>query len=230
VRVIPALDISHGRAVRIVEGDLRSYGNPYQWLNKFEGAKRIHIIDIDAALDKGNNLDLILEIVKDLTERGIETQVGGGLRDPITIRRVIEAGAFPILGTIAYERPTILRELAKDFPLIVAIDLKERKIMIRGWIKETTIEPEQAVSHFRDIGVKEFLITDIDSDGRLSGYLGGISLPSSFPELMFTYAGGIRDMEDLERLSNDGFSSAVVGRAIYETDLMQKLIERGWEI
>ncbi len=230
MRVIPALDISHGRAVRIVEGAFRFYGNPFQWLNRFERAKRIHIIDLDAALGKGSNLDLILEVVKDLTERGIEIQVGGGLRDLNTIRRVIEAGAFPILGTIAYERPTILRELAKEFPLIVAIDLREGKIMIEGWVKETTKQPEQAVSYFRSIGVKEFLITDINSDGRLSGYLGGISLPLSFPELAFMYAGGIRSIEDLERLSNDGFSSAVVGRAIYETDLMQELIERGWEI
>lgn len=233
LKVIPALDVSRGRAVRVVGGEIRSYGAPFYWLERFEGAKRVHVIDIDAALGEGSNLPLVLEVVKELGERGVEVQVGGGLRNLEAISKVMRAGAIPILGTLAYECPSILQKLGGK--VIVAVDIREGRVMIRGWREGVSEKPEELIARFKDFGVEEFLITDVSSDGGLRGYKGlplpsGSTLPSMFEDLTFIYAGGIRSLEDLKRVSENGFSFAVVGRALYETYLLRQLVERGWEV
>lgn len=230
LRVIPALDISNGKAVRIVNGRIRSYGDPFAWLQRFEKARRVHLIDIDAALGEGSNLDLILKIVRRAREGGTEVQVGGGLRNLEAISKVMENGAIPILGTLAYENPSILPSLGR---VIVAVDLRQGKVVIRGWREEIADRPEEVIARFRDLGVREFLITDVSSDGSLSGYSFSSPnppLPFQFQDLAFIYAGGIKSLEDLRKVSEEGFSYAVVGRALYETDLLEQLVERGWEV
>ena len=226
--VVPALDLSRGEAVRIVGGRFRRYGDPWEWLARFEGAKRVHIVDLDAALGRGSNLELALEISNTLSSEGKEVQLGGGLRDPEVVRKVLEAGAVPILGTLAYSQPQFIESVADG--VMVAVDIKDGRVMVDGWKQVTRLGPHEAVSTFLAMGVRRFLVTDVTADGMLSGPSTALELPHKFGDARFTYAGGVRSVNDLIRLMEFGFEAAVVGRALYETDLLDELVRKGWEV
>jgi len=214
MKVIPALDIAGGKAVRIVGGKLKIYGDPYEWVNKFDTDK-IHIIDIDAALGNRENFQYILSLLDYLESIGVKAQVGGGVRSIEKIKSLAERDATPILGTMAYNSESFLREALKITKVIVAVDTHRGEVMEEGWKKSTKLAPQEALRKFSREGIETFLVTAIERDGTLKGYSDELSsLPRLYPELKLIYAGGISSIRDLEKISETGFSEAVVGRAV----------------
>src|SRR4051812_49451656 len=152
--VIPAIDLRGGRAVRLLRGDPAtetSYAdNPVEVASRFqeEGARRLHVVDLDAALEQGENRDVLREICQAVA---IPVQIGGGVRSLPDIQAVLDLGASrAILGTAAALDPSFVARAVEEFAerILVAVDVRGGHVMGKGWRGgrpqlETAIPPPQ---------------------------------------------------------------------------------------
>jgi len=226
MQVIPAIDLMNGKVVRLSRGDpetVKAYdcmGTPVEMALKWkaEGARRLHIIDLDAAFGKGNNLSVTAEIAK---TADLPIQVGGGIRTAETAEKLLASGiSHVILGSLAFSDPNSIARIQKKFgreAVIVALDNKEGKVMVEGWKTDTSFTLMEALKKFVSLNVKTFLITSIAKDGMLQGPdLETLSEASKYPRIEVIAAGGIGGLNDLAALKRVGVASAVIGKALYE--------------
>lgn len=229
--LIPAIDLKGGRCVRLRQGRMDEetvYGEDplamaERWVN--EGARRLHIVDLDGAMDgKPANLQHIERIASTLSD--VPIQVGGGIRDEDTIERYLDAGvSYVIIGTKAVTAPHFVADICVEFPnrVIVGLDAKDGKVAVDGWSKLSHHDVNDLAQQFERDGVEAFVYTDISRDGMLSG----VNLESTV-ELARSVAvpviasGGISSLDDvrtLASLADEGITGAITGRAIYEGTL-----------
>ncbi len=226
MQVIPAIDLMNGKVVRLSRGDpdtAKAYdymGTPVEVAMKWkaEGAKRLHIIDLDAAFGKGNNLNVIAEIAK---TADLPIQVGGGIRTAEAAEKLLASGiTYVILGALAFSDPNSTTLIQKKFgreAVIVALDNKNGKVMVEGWKTATSFMMADALKKFADLKVKTFLTTSIAKDGMLQGPdLETLSEACKYPGVEVIAAGGIGGLNDLVALKRVGVAGAVVGKALYE--------------
>ena len=226
MQVIPAIDLMNGKVVRLSRGDpetVKAYdcmGTPVEMALKWkaEGARRLHIIDLDAAFGRGNNLDVITEIAK---AAGLPIQVGGGIRTAEAAEKLLASGiSYVILGALAFSDPTSIARIQKKFgreAVIVALDNKNGKVMVEGWKTDTSFTLTEALKKFANLKVKTFLITSIAKDGMLQGPdLETLSQASKHPGIEVVAAGGISGLNDLVALKRIGVAGVVIGKALYE--------------
>lgn len=234
MEVFPSIDIINGKIARLIQGKIEKIkfyekiGSPIEIAKKWEslGANGLHIIDIDAALNIGNNRKIIHEIIKSIN---IPIQVGGGIRSIKDAKEILNIGAERIIiGSIAFTSNEIIEEILKEYGeerLIIAMDHANGIVMINGWRLSTGIKIEEAIKKFKDKGVKLFLVTSILKDGLLSGtdidtlrklcYIEGIKIFA---------AGGIATIDDINMLKTIGVSAIIIGSALYEGKLNLKEI------
>lgn len=230
--IIPALDIINGNTVRLYQGQYHTqsnYGNPQYHLKKYisQGAKIIHLIDLDGAKNPQKRQKLLINKLIKKTIPFSKIQIGGGIRNVKDIEQLLKSGASRIiLGSIAITQPKIVKSWFNYFDpdvLVLAIDIrihstKKRNIVIHGWQKETNILLEQIIQEYRSVGLKHVLCTDISKDGTLSG--SNISLYQSichdWPEILFQSSGGIHKLKEISKLRNAGTNSIIIGRAFLE--------------
>jgi phosphoribosylformimino-5-aminoimidazole carboxamide ribotide isomerase len=226
MQVIPAIDLMKGKIVRLSRGDPKTakvynqFGNPEETARKWkeEGAKKLHIIDLDAAFGTGDNLSIIAKIAKSID---LPIQVGGGIRTIEAVEKLLKMGISQIiLGVLAFSDPEAVTQIQKEFGsehLIVALDNKDGKIMVEGWKTPTTFGMREALEKFAKLEVKTFLITSITKDGTLSGPdLDTLSEACQYPNVDIIAAGGISSLNDLVALKRVGVEGAVIGKALYE--------------
>lgn len=226
MQLIPAIDLMKGKIVRLTHGDPKTakvysnFGGPVETAKKWEaeGAKKLHIIDLDAALSIGNNLSVIAEIAKNVD---LPIQVGGGIRNIEAVEKVLGLGVSQvILGSLAFSNPKAVTQVQKGFgseSVIVALDNRDGKIMIEGWTNVTTLGMKEALEKFVALRVKTFLVTSITKDGTLSGPdLGTLREACHHPNVKIVAAGGIGGLKDLVDLKRVGVEGAVIGKALYE--------------
>lgn len=225
MEIIPAVDIMKGRVVRLIRGDpelLTSYehlGDPVTVARRWESemAKIIHIIDLDAALGLGNNLDVIGDI---LMAVDVPVQVGGGIRSLNIAQTLLEMGVNRIiLGSLAFEESSTVKMLLEGFGesrTVVALDHLDDRVMIQGWKTSTKVTVDEAVSKFLKLGVKLFLVTSVARDGTMRGPDLETLIKIRRPNIDVIAAGGIRSLEDLIELKHIGVSGVVIGKALYE--------------
>lgn len=226
MQVIPAIDLMKGKVVRLTRGDPNTakiydhLGTPveiaFKW--KEQGAQKLHIIDLDAAFGRGNNLSVISEIAK---ATSLPIQVGGGIRSYEAAEKLLSAGiSHVILGALAFSDPRAITKILKKFGpehAIVALDNKDGQIMVEGWQTSTEYSIAEAMDKFCELTVKTFFITSIAVDGTLQGPdLETLSEASRIPGVDIIAAGGIGGVNDLVALKNVGVKGAVVGKALYE--------------
>ena len=185
---------------------------------KTEGAKKLHMIDLDAAFSTGNNLSTIEEIANKID---LPIQVGGGIRTMVAVERMLATGATQvILGALAFSDPNAVTQIQKKFGsehVIVALDNKYGKIMVEGWKTPTNFGIKEALERFTRLRVKTFLITSITRDGTLLGPdLDTLREACRFPNAEIIAAGGIGSLKDLTALKLVGAEAAVIGKALYE--------------
>ena len=223
--LFPAIDLRHGRVVRLRQGEatrLTSYGDdPVAVADSFaaDGARWIHIVDLDAAFGDGNHDTLIAELA-DRLGSGVRLQVGGGFR---SLDRIATALALPVarlvIGTAAVTDPALLAgalEVAGPDRIAVGIDARDGVVALRGW---TESSGETAVAVARRVaaaGVRTVIHTDIARDGMLVGpdVDGARALQREGVEVIAS--GGIGTLDDLRLVAVSGLSGAIVGRALYE--------------
>ncbi len=224
MNIIPAIDISEGKVIRLELGktDKKTVysDNPSNIIKDFikSGAKWVHIIDIDGATRKPNNRKLIKRLLK---LDGIFKEVGGGLRDEKSITSMLENGADRVIvSTIAYENPKIIAGLAKDYPgkIVVALDFLDNRVKINGWAKDSGIAPIDFAKRFLpDINL--FLLTDISKDGMLTGidekFYRDFSIKTGAAVII---SGGVKSVEDIKLAKTISMyvEGVVVGKALYE--------------
>lgn len=225
--IIPAIDLSKGRCVRLVRGQRKEEtvysADPVEVACRWQeqGAPRLHLVDLDGAFDGfPQNKEVIAEIVKALH---IPVQLGGGLRDLRTLENVFQLGVEKaILGTLAVEDPPLMEELASAFGsrLMVAIDAREGVVAVRGWVKETALKAVELAHRVFSLGLQEIIYTDISRDGMLSGpNLAALEEITSVQGLNIIASGGIAGLDDIRsvrRLENRGVSGVIVGKALYD--------------
>ena len=221
--VIPSIDLMDGRCVQLVGGDPRTrndYGDPLKWVRKWEkeGANLLHVVDLDAALGIGNNLEVIKRIVK---EAHVPVQVGGGIRSEERARELIESNVERIVvGTAAVKNPPFVEKLIKLFGkgrVAIALDSRQGRVLVNGWRKKTKLEPQQMAQRFEKIGVWGFLFTAVDREGRMKG--PDISAIRKLVEAVRSpviASGGVGCLDDLLKVKQTGAYGAVVGMALYE--------------
>ncbi|MDI9476479.1 MAG: 1-(5-phosphoribosyl)-5-[(5-phosphoribosylamino)methylideneamino]imidazole-4-carboxamide isomerase [Natronincolaceae bacterium] len=222
--IYPAIDIKNGKCVMLTQGRFDKekiyYEDPKEVakLWKQKGAKALHIVDLDGALEgKSRNLEIIREIIK---ETDIPVQVGGGIRNPETIKTLIDIGADKvIIGTKAVQDEQMLKQAVNAYgeKIAVAIDAKKGYIAIDGWTKTSTVDALQFAKRIEQLGVKTIIYTDVERDGMLKGpNFKTIKDMNDSVSMDVIASGGISSIDDLEKLSEIGVAGAIVGKALYE--------------
>jgi phosphoribosylformimino-5-aminoimidazole carboxamide ribotide isomerase len=226
--IIPAIDLRGGRCVRLTQGKASAetvYSeNPVviakRWYD--EGAEMLHIVNLDAALNKDDTENLkALERI--LYEVNIPVQFGGGVRSLDDVRRLDELGATRIvIGTTAIENPVLLTHIVDEFgsTVVVGIDAREGRVALRGWEKLSNVNAIDFAQKIAEMGVERLVYTDIARDGMLSGI--NIEATQEIAEasgLKVTASGGVASLDDiyaLKELEQYGVDSVIIGKALYE--------------
>ena len=215
----------NGQIVRLTHGDPETakvysqFGGPVETAKKWQadGATKLHIIDLDAALGVGSNLPVIADIAENTD---LPIQVGGGIRSINTVKKVLGLGVSQvILGALAFSDPKAITTIQQQFgaeSVIVALDNRDGRVMVEGWKIATALSMKEALEKFLALGVKVFLITSITKDGTLSGPDLDTLREAQYPGVEVIAAGGIGGLNDLVALKRVGVEGAVIGKALYE--------------
>ncbi len=227
--VIPAIDLRHGKSVRLAQGRKDSVtvysDNPVRIAESFagEGAELLHVVDLDAAFSESNfaNREVLRQLIK---ATRIPIQFGGGLRSMNDVEQVFEVGvARVVIGTLAVESPEILRNMVRRFGskrVLVGIDAKNGQVVTHGWETEQSLDAPTLCCRVAASGVERIVYTDVGRDGMLTGVnIEQTCMIARVSGLKITASGGISSLEGLERLNaagDCGIDSVIVGKALYE--------------
>lgn len=224
--LIPCIDLQKAKAVQLVHGRKRelAVADVMSLLLKFKKYKWLHIIDLDAAMGKGNNRQLARKLCSEAANRfGMKVRVGGGIRTVRRAQEIIHWGAHQVIvGSSAFKNGKInapfLRQLRKRVgrsAIVVALDTAKGQVVIKGWRKNLRFRAEQVMEQLKPF-CAAFLCTDVDREGTMSGanleWFKHLRTATSHPIIA---AGGIkarREIAILERIGMDG----AVGMALYK--------------
>ena len=223
MKIIPAIDLMDGKVVRLVKGDPKQKtiysDNPVETAKKWEkaGADRIHVVDLDATLGRGSNLQIIKKIAQQVS---VPIQVAGGLRNEDTIRDVFSFAPKAVLGTFAFKNKEILPEILTKFGkdrIIISVDQLNGKIVIDGWQQTTGVDLISGVESFCKLGLSEFLLTSVDRDGTLLGPdLESLKKACEIKNAKIIASGGISNIQDTVAVKKCGAFGVILGKALYD--------------
>ena len=235
MKCLPAIDILDGKCVRLTKGDFdksKIYNeSPLDQAKIFENAgfKEIHIVDLNGA-KSGNrsNLSIISNIASDT---GLKIQLGGGIRSIDSITEAFDLGINKIILGTSILNKKFAREVMQKFDpnkIIFGLDVELKNnifcLVSHGWNEVSDIDIFDFIDEIKPIHV---LVTDIAKDGMMSGpnYDLYSFLKGKFPHLKIIASGGIRDINDVQKLISIKIEHAVIGKAIYEEkiELMELL-------
>lgn len=241
--MIPALDLRAGAVVRLEQGD---YARETRYLESAleqarlyqrAGAKRLHLVDLDAARDGGDgNLETIAAIAAALE---IPVQTGGGVRVRADVERRLEAGADRIvIGSVCVRTPEIVCDWMNEFGperIVAGLDVRlsadGRWIpQAAGWTEAGEHDLFTLLDRLGEAGLKHLLCTDIERDGMLSGASTALyrELVERYPALIIQASGGIGTEDDLEATAASGVAGCIVGRALLEGGVPLSAIGRDY--
>ena len=221
--VIPAIDILGGRCVRLLRGD---YANPTVYSDDpFEvaagfakaGAKRVHVVDLDAARGGGDNHDVIERIVR---KGNLEVQVAGGVRTEAQVDALLNAGAHAVvMGTVAVREPRVLERCAHQNQgrIIAALDVRDNQPAVSGWTQTEPLRIGSLLARWDALPLAGVILTCIDRDGTLEGPdLKTLTHVRAMTSLPVHYSGGISSLEDIKSVAKARAAGVILGKALYE--------------
>ncbi len=224
--VIPAIDLLSGEVVRLYKGDYAQKKVYFKSVDEIakpmleNGFKRIHIVDLEGSKTGSfTQLDVVTKLKKDY---GFLVQFGGGVRSEADAALLFEAGVDKIIiGSLAITEPQTLQSICRRFgadSVIIAADALNGSIKIKGWTEDSGVSLVEHISKCSELGITEFLCTDISRDGAMTGPAFALyaELGKQFPALKFIASGGISSEQDILQLADMDMFATVVGRALYE--------------
>jgi phosphoribosylformimino-5-aminoimidazole carboxamide ribotide isomerase len=218
--LIPSIDLMGGKIVQLVQGKRKAleFDNFEEWIDRFSKYPLVQLIDLDAAMGRGDNRDLVRDLVSQLP-----CQVGGGIRSLDAAKAILDAGARRLIfGSALICQSAINEAFAHDAAkqlgaekLVFAADCRDGHVAIKGWQEYTAIiaiDMLRALEPF----CSAFLYTHIDTEGLLRGLpLETVRELRNATSRQLIVAGGIRSEEEVAELDAMGVD-AVVGMAIYQ--------------
>jgi phosphoribosylformimino-5-aminoimidazole carboxamide ribotide isomerase len=217
MQIIPALDLLGEDAVRLEQGDYDRvlFRQP---LEEFMGrivATRpalIHVVDLQGARDGTLRTEMIERCR--LAAHGIPLQVSGGIRSIESAHAALGAGAARVIvGTTIWSTEGALASFVEALgdQLVVALDVREGRIAVRGWLLEAPFTFSEALAQCREQGVTRIHVTAIERDGTMRGPDLSLYEEACRSELLVVAAGGVRDDADVDALARIGCEAAVMG-------------------
>jgi phosphoribosyl-ATP pyrophosphohydrolase/phosphoribosyl-AMP cyclohydrolase len=217
--VIASIDLMDGIAVQLQQGKEKVFEreNPVELAAEFDRYGEIAVIDLDGAMDKGDNLEIIKRILK----KG-ECRVGGGIRDINKAKELISFGAKKIIiGTTAFENDRVNHEFLKEISdavgkirLIIAIDAINDEIVTQGWKHKTGLNLFEVVLQLNNY-CSEYLFTCVEREGMLSGTnLEIVKKLKSLTHNKITVAGGVSSISEIKEIARLHFD-VQLGMALY---------------
>jgi 1-(5-phosphoribosyl)-5-[(5-phosphoribosylamino)methylideneamino] imidazole-4-carboxamide isomerase/N-(5'phosphoribosyl)anthranilate isomerase len=219
--LLPAVDVQDGAAVRLVQGAAgseTSYGDPLDAALAWQhgGAEWIHLVDLDAAFGRGNNRELLADVVKQLD---VAVELSGGIRDDASLDAALATGCARVnLGTAALESPDWVRSaIARHGDKIaVGLDVRGTTLAARGWTREGG-ELWATMARLDADGCARYVVTDVNRDGTLTGpNLALLRDVCARTEAAVVASGGVSSLDDLRAIAALGtVEGAIVGKALY---------------
>ncbi len=223
--LLPAVDVADGQAVRLTQGEAgteTSFGAPIdaarEWIE--QGAEWIHLVDLDAAFGRGNNYELIRDVISK-TPSTVHIELSGGIRDDASLEAALATGCRRVnLGTAALENPEWAAEVIGKFgdAIAVGLDVRGTTLAARGWTKEGG-DLWEVLDRLERAGCSRYVVTDVTKDGMLTGpnveLLLQVAARTDKPVIA---SGGISSLDDIAALRAhvaDGIEGAIVGKALY---------------
>ena len=218
MELYPAVDIEGGRVARST-----SAADPLAAVRQFahDGARWVHVVDLDRAFGKGENRDLTRRL---LAESAVRIQVGGGLTTEAAIAELVDWGATRVvIGTAAAVDPALVARLLARYGaarLAVGIDARDGRVAARGSDVTLALTPLELARRVCSEGARTVIYTDAARDGSLAGPdLDGARAIAALGEgggLDVIVSGGVASLDDLRRVRAAGLAGAIVGRALHE--------------
>jgi phosphoribosylformimino-5-aminoimidazole carboxamide ribotide isomerase len=223
--LIPSIDLMDGKIVQLVQGEKKQleFDNFDYWIERFSAYPLVQLIDLDAAMGRGSNRELVAMICKQLP-----CQTGGGIRDVARGSELLALGARRVIfGSALLKDGAINTALAAEAArtlgiqqVTFAIDSRRGKVAIQGWKEDTAIGPSEMIRVLED-HCSAFLYTHIDTEGTMAGFPMQVARDlRRLIKKQLIVAGGIRSMEEVQELDAIGVD-AVVGMAIYTGAMRQ---------
>lgn len=219
---IPAIDLRDRHCVQLVGGDYNAESvrldDPVAVARRWAAAgfARLHVVDLDAATGRGDNRDIVRELLRDVT---LPIQVGGGVRADDAVSTLFDDGADQVIvGTRGIEDPAWLVEQAALFPgrIVLAADVRDKQIVSKGWSTRTRLRLADLLSELDGVPLAGLLVTAVHKEGKMRG----TDLPlieeavrlSAWPVIA---SGGVGSMQDLRNLEDRDVAAVVLGMALY---------------
>jgi len=221
--LLPAVDVQNGRAVQLTQGVAGSekvFGDPLAAAQRWQqaGAEWLHLVDLDAAFGRGSNAEVIAAITAELS---LNVELSGGIRDDASLERALATGCRRVnIGTAALENPQWCERIIGEHGdrIGIAIDVKGTKLAARGWVREGG-DWAEAVDRLSAAGCATFVVTDVQSDGMLTGpNLPLLRAVAARTDAEVIASGGIAQLDDLRALRELvplGITGAIIGTALY---------------
>ncbi|MEP4195372.1 MAG: 1-(5-phosphoribosyl)-5-[(5-phosphoribosylamino)methylideneamino] imidazole-4-carboxamide isomerase [Aliishimia sp.] len=229
----PTLELLGGRCVSLEGGQISApslwHVDPIETARSWAaaGAGWMHITDFDAIEGRGDNADLIRDLIRTV---GIPVQVSGGCRSADSVARWIDSGAGRVVvSTLASRDPEAVKSLTRYYPdqIVLSVDVSDGRVMTDGWRQASAYAPGDFVAAFNDSALAGVVVTDIDSDvadrDAQLGLISGLAATARAPVIA---SGVVRCLDDVARLKYvPNIAGALIGRALFrkQVDLGEAL-------
>ena len=221
--LFPAIDLSDGKAVRLLRGDYNQKtvfsDDPLSVARDFvaSGATHVHLVDLDGAKDGTTPNSGVVRAIA--TKTPLFCEIGGGVRSLDVAEYYFSCGVDRvILGTAAVTDPAFLEAAVKEYGAKIAVgaDVKDGEIAIRGWTEKSGVKLDEFMRRMVELGVGCVIVTDISKDGAMKGTNRELyrELTEKY-RVPVTASGGVSDLSDVVALRKLNLYGAIIGRAYY---------------
>lgn len=223
LELLPAVDVRGGRAVQLQQGVAGSgweFGDPWEAAKGWQeqGARWIHLVDLDAAFGEGHNRELLADIVGRID---IDVELSGGIRDEDSLVAALATGCRRVnIGTAALEDPIWTARVIAEYGdrVAVGLDVRGTTLAARGWTRDGG-DLWETLARLDGEGCARYVVTDVAKDGMLAGpnlqLLREVCAATSRPVVASGGVSALDDIVAIRALVTDGVEGAIVGSALY---------------
>lgn len=225
MKIIPAIDIIDGKCVRLSRGDYGTqkmyYKDPLDAAKLFEsyGLRHLHLVDLDGSKASRIMNAKVLERIANFTS--LQIDFGGGIKSHTDIQLAFNAGAKQVtVGSVAVQDEKLMLDWLQRYgaeKIILGADCRNRKIAVNGWLNSTNRDIALFLKDYVEKGVTCSIVSDIEKDGMLLGpFFGLYEELLSKTRVQLVASGGIRTIDDIQRLKEIGCAGVIIGKGFYE--------------